>query len=141
MASTIINLADLIVQHINTTFAPDLLTPAVRAYVPEMSLPEMSTVRVTVIPQGRQSEVLTRTTVESELSVDIAVQQSLTGNEAAKSARADELMDLAERIEASLRIVFGNCCWSGSAFTFVDEHYRQSAVYTAVLTMTYKAAS
>ena len=74
---------------------------AVRLYQPLFELPEMKTLRVTVVPRGVEMQVSSRSLVQHDYQVDVAVQKKFDTDEAVE---LDPLMALVEEIADFFRL-------------------------------------
>jgi len=137
--SIIIELADVIVAELR---AEPLQIDAVRAYRPEFELPELQTLRVSVVPRGIEITSSNRSLNRHDISIDVGVQKKVDADD---STALDSLMMLVQRIADQLRIKRlnlpggGGAVWSKTANDpiYSPEHLQTKNVFTSVLTFTF----
>ena len=94
----ITDIADAVVAALNEgSFA--LSFTAVRTYMPQEDLVDMSTLHVTVVPTTTRSKLVTRTATEREFIIDVGVQQKCDVDD---DDVTDPLVTLCEAIETLL---------------------------------------
>ncbi len=142
MASSMVSLCEAIVAALNDPAAGlNLPVPAVLAYLPQYSLSDLDTMRVTVSPSTADIEGVSRSGNEYSLSVDVGVQKHLASGDNAEIAT---LMELGERIEGVLRLKrlggYQAAVWSKSANSpvYAVEHLQSDKVFTSVWTFTFR---
>jgi len=143
MPSLILSVTDAVVAALK---AEPLKLDAVRAYRPEFELPELKTVRVSVVPRGIEITGLGRNANQHDVSIDVAVQKKV---DASDQEELDGLMAVVEKIADSLRL--RRLEWtggSGGAAVWVKtenspiyspEHLESKQVFTSVLTLTFRS--
>lgn len=142
-AAKIIQIADAVVADLNAaTFVPHFT--ATRDYVPAAELPDLATLRVTVVPKGLAAEPASRTTAATTYQVDIGVQKKLPTDAAAVKVEADALMLLVQKIVEFLnrsRPTAAGASWVGTENDpiFSPEHFEELRQFTGVITVSYHA--
>ena len=138
--ATILDIADAVVAELNT--APfSLPFTAVRAYVPRFDLPELATLRVSVVPKGLEITGTSRGKDQHDYQLDIGVQQKF---EQEGAAQLDPLMGLVEEIADHLRGHALNaypeaaCVAVENGPIYAQEHMREGRLFTSILTVTYR---
>ncbi len=112
---------------------------AQKAYVPrEFGLEELTELRVTVVPHGRQTQWVSRgRTPLDELSIDIGVQQKVAGD-----ADVEILLTLVDAIAENFRTqAFAGgvaCVGFSNDPIYNPEHMKQLKVFTSVITLLFK---
>ena len=137
--ATIIDIADAVVSALNGhTFIPPLT--AHRAYRPVFDLKEMKDLHVTVVPKGAEMSAAGRGLAQSDVQIDVAVQQKLPADTAGDAAKLDTLMGLAEEVAAFVRTKgkFGDAQWlrTENVPIYSQEHLGELRQFTSVLTLT-----
>ena len=113
---------------------------AVRAYVPKYDLAEMGVLHVTVIPRSSESEQLTRSDVQEDVVIDIAVQQKVLPTDL---DAIDDLMALVREIDRFFRLrtleaVEASWVKSENNPIYSPEHLKEKSLFTSVLSLTYR---
>ena len=114
---------------------------AVRLYQPLFELPEMKTLHVTVVPRGVEMQVSSRSLVQHDYAVDVAVQKKFDTDEAVER---DPLMVLVEEIADFFRLrrleVVPGAVWAKTENkpVYSQEHMEQFRQFTSVLTLTFR---
>lgn len=90
--STTIQIADAVVDALNLQTFSQVFT-AVRKWVPSFTVPELSTLRVCVVPKGETIEQATRSEVFVDHTVLVGIQKKINGD-----AEADQLCNLADEV-------------------------------------------
>lgn len=137
--ATIIDIADSVVAELNGhSFSQPV--SAVRHYAPQFALTEMTTLHVTVVPQGISSTSLDRSRDTFEYQLDLAVQQKVDP----ANPPLDALMTLTEEIAEHFR-AGGLASFPGARCTevknepvFAPEHLTELGQFTSVITLTFK---
>ena len=144
--SLVIAIADAVVAVLK---AEPLKLDAVRAYRPEFELPELKTLRVSVVPQGIEITSLNRSVNQHDVSIDVAVQKKV---DPANHAVLDSLMTQVQQIADELRLrrldLPGNGSGGGTAIwiktenspIYSTDHLQTKQVFTSVLTFTFRVA-
>ena len=143
MKSRLIQLADAVVNALNTEALPGEFK-AERRFAPFMDLREGDqTIHVTVVPRGVKMAMAegTRGAVKNDFVVDIAVQKKLT------SPESDEIAGLLF-LEERICDLFQNACFTEAEWAepvdcqnapvYSWEHLKQSSMFTGVITLTYR---
>lgn len=135
----IINLADAMVAELNgNTFS--LPFTAERGYLPEFDLPDMDTLRVTVVPKEDEGRIDTRSLSKHDYSVDIGIQKKPTTIDATE---LDPLMFLVQEIADFF--LFGKqpggatLIASNVRILYMQEHLHKLRQFTSVLTLTFRS--
>jgi hypothetical protein len=138
MAITV-DIADAVVAELNDASFSREFT-AVRSYRPQYDLAEMSTLHVTVVPKAVVIAAVTRSGVQYDVSVDVAVQQHLESEDA---AAIDPLMDLVEEIADFFRLnplsACPNVSWvkTENHPVYSPQHLEEFRQFTSVLMLTF----
>lgn len=138
----IIEIADAVVADLNAaTFVPDF--KATREYVPAAELPDMTTLRVSVVPKGLAAEPASRAALATTYQVDIGVQKKLPTGAAAKKAGADALMLLVQKIVAFVnrrKPTAAGVIWVATENDpiFSPEHFEEFGQFLSVITVSYE---
>jgi len=112
-----------------------------RAYRPEYSLTQLKTVQVTVVPKTMEWTAATKIRDNRQYTVDIAIQQKLANEEA---GTVDPLMLLAEQFCTVLfrhrldAMESALCVEIANEPIYSLEHLEEHAVFTSLLTATYR---
>ena len=131
-----IDIADAVVTALNGQGFSQPFTAA-RAYRPAFDLREMKDLHVTVVPKGVELTTAGRGFAQSDVQIDIGVQQKLaTGDD----AEIDVLMGLVEEIAEFVRATrqFGDAVWvkTENVPIYSQEHLGELRQFTSVLTLT-----
>jgi len=102
MPSTTIAIADALTALLNNANLSQAFT-AVRSYTPDFALPEMTTLRVTVVPSEREQRPAARTRQEYDHTFLVGIQQKIDPDED-RDGQIDALMTLEEEIAELLRL-------------------------------------
>ena len=134
----IIELADAIVTQLNAhTFSRPFV--AERGYLPTFDLPEMGTLKVTVVPKEDDGRLDTRSSSVHEYAVDIGIQQK---PDTIDNATLDPLMRLTQEIADFF--LFGQRPGGTTLITpsvrilYLQEHLAKLGQFTSVLTLTFR---
>ena len=136
----IIQIVDAVVTELNATTFSQPLT-AMRSYLPRVELAELRTLKVTVVPSSITVVSASRSQVQRDVAIDVAVQQKL-GQE--QNAMLDPLLALAEEIAEHFRAKrLDNCpgalCIKTEFKTiYAPEHIENLRTFTSVLTLTFR---
>jgi len=137
--STAFDIADAVAAELNSGLASGW-TATVKP-IPAATLADLSAMTVTVVPRTIEPQALSRTARAGTITVDIGVQQKLTGNLPADCAEAVALE------QAILEFLWDRrlAAVPGARFlsakidpVFDQEHLRQLLVFTGVVTVTYR---
>ncbi len=148
MAAVIVDIADAVVEALNGASLSQTFT-AERAYVPIHSLPDLTTLKVTVVPSGLSSNLLNRKGANQfDFVIDIGIQQTFgQGNmtNAEVVAACDPLMFLAEEIADLFRDGSSLAGYtSAHAVTvenqpiFAPHHIEEQRVFTSIISLTFR---
>ncbi len=138
--SDIISTADAVVAAINASglLAPfPGALPAVRAYVPQYDLKDMGVLHVTVVPKGIVEAIESRSVVQYDPSVDVAVQKR-------GGVDLDPLLDLVVAIADAFRLkrlpAYPDAVWIRTEHLalFDPDHLANLHQFTSVLTLTFR---
>jgi len=141
-ASTIVELADTIVAELNGAVAGTFSQSftAKRLYVPNFDLKDMKDLHVTVVPRGVELSTASRSLLQHDVQIDVAVQKKLPQDTTGDMAAIDALMGLVQEIADFLRAVgrFGDAQWvkTENKPVYSSEHLEQLRQLTSVLTLT-----
>jgi hypothetical protein len=134
----ILQLADLLVAELNA-YSFSQTFQAVRGYLPTFELPDMDTLRVTVVPKQDDGKLDTRASSVHEFAIDIGIQKKPPTID---NADLDPLMYLVQEIADYF--LFGKRPGGTTLITpqvrilFLQEHLQKFRQFTAVLTLTFK---
>lgn len=141
--STIIDIADAIVTELSAgAFSKPL--QAVRHYKPTFDLQEMKDLHVSVVPRGVELSGASRSMAQTDVQIDIGIQQKLPADAAGDQAEIDALMRLVEEIADFFRTHrltgFPNASWlkTENKPIYSPEHLEQLRQFTSVLTLTFR---
>jgi hypothetical protein len=137
--AVIIDIADAVVTTLNAgTFTPTFT--AERHYLPRYELPDLTTLRVSVVPKGIASQALDRNRDRVDYRIDVAVQQKA----GVELATLDGLMTLAETIADYLQETplvgypQARCVELVHEPIYAPEHLDEFRAFTTVMTVTYR---
>ena len=114
---------------------------AERCYQPAFELAEMKTLHVTVVPKGMTVEPASRSLIQDDYQIDVAVQKKLN---AADNAELDELMGLVEEIGDFFRrrrldaVPDAVCVKIENVPIYAPEHISELRGFTSILTLTFR---
>lgn len=137
--STLIDITDSIVAQLNVTQFSQTLN-AVRHYRPTFELPDMHTLRVSVVPRAIGSTSLDRKRDTFEYQIDVGVQKKVES----VLAELDPLMNLVEEIadhfrkETLLSYPDARCTEIKNEPAYSPEHLTELGQFTSVLTLTFR---
>lgn len=137
--SVLTDVAVAVKNEINTGVYSQAFT-AVRAYVPQYELSELSDLTVTVVAKSVNVSSASRRSLQYECVVDIAIQQRCDPSDL---DTLDNLMTLGEEIIESLadgKLVAmpeASCSGIGSPVAYSMEHLRENRQFTGVIEATY----
>ena len=140
--AVITDIAEAVVAELNAASFSQSFTAA-RAYSPEFELPDMETLRVTVVPTGITTQPGSRSHRQHDYTVDVAVQKKL---QSADNDEIDALMTLAEEVGDHFRFQrlpsFPNEMWlkTENDPVYASEHIRELRQFTSILTVTFRVA-
>jgi len=140
--SAIIPITDAVVAALNGgTFSQPFT--AIRLYVPNFDLKDMKDLHVSVVPRGVELSTASRSLLQHDVQIDVAVQKKLpadTADTAGDQAAIDELMGLVQEIADFLREIgsFGDALWvkTENKPVYSSEHLSQLRQFTSLLTLT-----
>ena len=140
--STITAIADAVVAELNGVAAGTFSQPFVarRLYVPNFDLKDMKDLHVSVVPRGVELSTASRSLLQHDVQIDVAVQKKLSADTSNDQAVIDELMGLVQEIADFLRETgrFGDALWvkTENKPVYSPEHLEQLRQLTSVLTLT-----
>ena len=140
--STITAIADAVVAELNGVAAGTFSQPftAMRLYVPNFDLKDMKDLHVSVVPRGVELSTASRSLLQHDVQIDVAVQKKLPADTAGDMVATDGLMGLTQEIADFLRAVgrFGDAQWvkMENKPVYSSEHLEQLRQLTSVLTLT-----
>jgi len=131
------DIADAVVAELNTGSFSQAFT-ARRMYLPAFDLKDMKTLHVTAVPRAIDSQAASRSLIQQDVQVDVAVQQKVDSD-----AQIDVLMVLVEEIGDRFRnrMLAGlNAVWIKMENNpiYSPEHLDQLQQFTSVLTLTFR---
>jgi len=135
----ITEIADAVVAALNSgTFSQPFT--AQRLYVPNFDLKDMKDLHVSVVPRGVELSTASRSLLQHDVQIDVAVQKKLPADTAGDMAVTDELMGLTQEIADFLRNVgnFGDAQWvkTENKPVYSSEHLEQLRQFSSVLILT-----
>lgn len=137
--AVIIDIANAVVATLNTGTFSQAFT-AERHYLPRFELPDLATLRVSVVPKGMTSQALDRNRDQNDYRIDVAVQHKA----GLDLATLDALMTLAEEIGDYLKTppIIGypqaRCVELVHEPIYAPEHIDEFRAFTSVMTFTYR---
>jgi hypothetical protein len=146
--AVITDIADAVVEELNGhTFSQSF--EAQRHYRPLVTLPEMASLHVSVVPKAVSIERLDRTSHQEDYQVDVAIQKKV---DAVDNTTLDPLTALVQEVADFLRDLRLSEVWtrSGAALPsaicvavrnepiYAPEHLDDLRQFTSVLTLTYR---
>jgi len=140
--STITTITDAVVAELNGVAAGTFSQPftARRLYVPNFDLKDMKDLHVSVVPRGVELSTASRSLLQHDVQIDVAVQKKLSADTSGDMVAIDELMGLVQEIADFLREVgrFGDALWvkTENKPVYSPEHLEQLRQLTSVLTLT-----
>ena len=139
MPATIVSIADAVTAQLNGTSFSQAFT-AERQYLPTFELSAMSSLRVTVVPNGMTNSYLDRTRDSVDYKIDVAIQKKTSGD----NASLDALMLLVQEIADQFRR-HPLLNYPEARFMKVDnlpvyamDHLQELRQFTSVLTFTFR---
>ncbi|OQB80320.1 MAG: hypothetical protein BWX88_04607 [Planctomycetes bacterium ADurb.Bin126] len=140
--STVIEITDAVVGALNGHAFSQPFT-ADRCYVPAFDLKDMKDLHVTVVPRGLEMTTASRSLLQDDVQIDVAVQKKLPADASGDKAAIDVLMGLVQEIADFVRATgrFGDMVWvkTENKPIYSPEHLEQLRQFTAVLTLTLRA--
>jgi hypothetical protein len=137
--ATILDIADAVVAELNhTAFSRPL--SAERHYVPQFTIEEMDTIRVSVVPSGLSSTALDRSRDVFEYTINVAVQQKVMPPNPAFDALMGLVEEIADHFRAAALASFPNarCTEVKNDPVYAPDHLTELGQFTSVLTLTFK---
>jgi hypothetical protein len=137
--AVIIDIADAVVATLNAGTFSQAFT-AERHYLPRFELPDLATLRVSVVPKGITSQALDRKRDQNDYRIDVAVQHKA----GIDLATFDALMNLVEEIGDYLQATPLVGYPQARVFDMVNEpiyapeHIDEFRAFTSVMTFTYR---
>lgn len=138
-----IKLADAVAAELNSGSFSRTFT-AQRLLLPEFELAELTDLKVTVVPKGIEYGPFSRQWTRQELSVDIGIQQKLTGD---VETELPGLLAFVQELVLFLRkrtlADFAEVTWLKiqNEPLYAPEHLANQRTFTSVLTVTYQKVS
>ena len=136
----ITQVAEAVVAELNATTFSQPLT-ATRAYLPRVELADLKTLKVSVVPSSLTVTAASRTQIQRDVAIDVAVQQKLA---AEQNAVLDPLLALAEEIAEHFRakrldsLPGALCVQTEFKPIYAPEHIEQLRTFTSVITLTFR---
>lgn len=150
MAAVVIDIANAVVSELNAATL-SLAFTAERRYVPRFKLrknqpgegadlPDLETLRVTVVPRELSAATLTRRSHDFDYLIDVAVQKRLDDDE---PATVDPYMRLTEEVidlfrGGTLTTVDAKCVAVANEPIYAPELLNDANVFTSVVTLTFR---
>ena len=137
--AVIIDIADAVVATLNAGTFSQAFT-AERHYLPRFELPDMTMLRVSVVPKGIASQTLDRKRDQNDYRIDVAVQHK-TGTDL---VTFDALMNLVEEIGDYLQgtplvgYPQARCFDMVNEPIYAPEHLEEFRQFTSLMTFTYR---
>lgn len=142
MASIQTQIADAVVTALNAATLGETFT-AVRTFAPEFTIPELDTLRVSVVPTSIAERITSRSQDEADVVVGVLVQQRVTSETTAgiDQDRVAELVELCEKIDELFRHkdLSDLASWSGTEYTTIydPKHLKDHLVFSSLVTFTF----
>jgi hypothetical protein len=137
--ATVVDIADAVIAALNGHAFSEPFT-AQRCYVPAFDLKDMKDLHVTVVPHGLEMSTASRSLLQDDVQIDVAVQKKLPVDASGDSAAVDALMGLVQEIADFIRSTgrFGDAVWikTENKPIYSPEHLEQLRQFTSVLTLT-----
>lgn len=137
--STVIEIVEAVVAAMNGHVFSQPFA-ARRCYVPVFDLKDMKDLHVTVVPRGLEMATASRSLLQDDVQIDVAVQKKLPANASGDQAAIDALMGLVQEIADFVRSTgrFGDAVWAKTENKpiYSPEHLEQLRQFTSVLTLT-----
>jgi len=136
----IVDIAEAVVVELNAGEFSQEFT-AVRLYRPQFDHAEMHELHETVVPKGVATSIASRSGVQCDVSVDVAVQKKLASE---GNAEIDPLMGLVEEIADFFRgrklSEYPRASWVATANepVYSPGHLEELRQFTSVLTVTFR---
>jgi len=136
----IVDIAEAVVAELNAGEFSQAFS-AQRLYRPQFDLAEMKDLHVTVVPKGVATSIASRSGVQCDVSVDVAVQKKLASE---GNAEIDPLMGLVEEIADFFRgrklSEYPRASWVATANepVYSPGHLEELRQFTSVLTVTFR---
>lgn len=142
MSALVVDVADAIVDLLNGETWSESFT-ATRTYLPKGNIKDgdFNSLRVTVVPRSYEPTAITRTMVDEDIWIDIAVQYK-TGND---NAGIDTLVGLCEEIATFMRMRAIGTTPAATCYEvlyspiLISEHLEKFGVFTGMVTVKCKA--
>mgnify|MGYP005845908079 CR=1 FL=1 len=138
--SVITDIADAVVAELNDAVLSMPIT-AVRHYVPSFALPDMQSLRVSVVPKGVVITPTDRNRNTHDVQIDVAVQKKFEQGDAAE---IDPLLTLVEEIADFFRLrqltEYPNAHWIKTEHKpiYAQDHWDELRQFTSILTLTFR---
>lgn len=138
--SVIQNIAEALKQELTTGTFGQPFTPE-RMYVPEFTLPEMQTMRVSVVPAAWNMSLASRRQSQDEYDIFVGIQKKLAG---ITSADVDPMLALVEEIAGFLKFrrlaSYPDPVWvrTENEPIYDPDHLFEMNQFTSILTVTYR---
>ena len=138
--ATTAEIAQAVVADLNACAFSQAFT-AERAYLPIFDLGEMRTLHVTVVASGRTVQPASRTQIQVEHYIEIAVQQKLTGEAVADCDPLLALVaEIADHLTGHRLAGLPEAAWAKTehAPLVAPEHLTEFRQFTSIITVTYR---
>jgi len=115
-----------------------------RAYQPMVSLEDLQTTYVTVIPKSLTGAYVSRGTMGDTVEIDVGIQQKLPVDPTNDVAEVDKLMGLVDDLDDHLRITALpedlNATWMSREREpiYFPDHLQENRLFSSVVTVTYR---
>ena len=141
MSAKIIDIAEAVKDELKIHEFSQTFT-AERGYQPVYELPDMKTLKVSIIPKGVEIESASRTETWGDYKIDIAVQKKFAvGDNDELDALTTLVQEIADYMTMrNLQTASGTALWlkTENLPVFSPEHMEQYRQFTSTLTMTYR---
>jgi len=137
--ATIIDIADAVVAQLNGgSFGQPIA--AERHYQPKFELPEMTTLRVSVVPHGLSSKTLDRNRDTFDYLIDVAVQQKTDMSQASLDALMNLVEEVADHFRTQPLASYPNarCTEVKNEPAYSQQHMDEFRQFTSLITLTFK---
>ena len=137
--ATIAEVATAVVATLNAGSFSQPFT-AVRHYLPRFELPEMATLKVSVVPKGIASQALDRNRDRVDYRIDVAVQHKTGVDLATLDALMTLVEEIADYLQATPLVGYpqARCVEMVNEPVYAPEHLEEFRQFTSVLTFTYR---
>ena len=137
--AVIIDIADAVVATLNAGTFSQAFT-AERHYLPRFELPDMATLRVSVVPKGIASQALDRKRDQNDYRIDVAVQHKAGIDLAALDALMNLVEEIGDYLQATPLVGYpqARVFDMTNEPIYAPEHIDEFRAFTSVMTFTYR---